>query len=551
MIYPRQFPAANENPYEREVYIALSNIMDADAPENDDYDVFCFRKFSALTKGEQIEYEIDFIVADIKNGKLRGVLVIEVKGHTLVYEGLTSKWVQDGGEMKKSPTEQATKNMRSLFKRFSFLESDVPMGWAVWFPRMVFPGKDNLPTELTEEFFFDEISKTYTKEKLVASFRRIYEQWPHKRGASLDKYNLFKEPLVRDFGFALPLHRKIEAAEIRFIELTKQQLDLLRVIKVNKNILVTGPAGSGKTIMATTIAREIAETSGKVLILVFNRVLANNIRYGMGKIENPEVSTYHSIARRFIDEVDENWWGANSKNENFWDLEVPAKFEEVLIGTDPMYDAIIIDEAQDLQELWFENIDRLLKPEGSCYVFIDEDQDIFGAHTSIKINRDLFTFPLVENCRNTVNIIGLLKSYIKKEIGYRSDAVEGEPVRVIEYGNDVEQMNLIRSEWLTLVENENISPDRILLMMNADKRNSCLANTKQFGRYKIESLQGKTGQLRNNRVNYSSIRSFKGLEVDVVFIIDTDKVENPDYRVLYTQASRAKYLLVIFARGEH
>jgi superfamily I DNA/RNA helicase len=300
--------------------------------------------------------------------------------------------------------------------------------------------------------------------------------------------------------------------------------------------------------MATTIAKELAEQGHKVLLLTFNRVLANNIRYGLGNIDNPKVSNYHSLAREYIGKVDMDWWKETNKDQEFWELGVPVKMMESLSGYKPDYDYIIVDEAQDLRAEWFETLEMLLKDKGGFYIFKDSDQDIFGADTEITLNRDLFKFELTENCRNTVHIIDQLKKYVNKKIEYHSDAVMGEPVKIIEYTNDTDQMNKIKTEWLRLVNEEGISPDKILLMMNTDKRNSCISKTNAFGRFKIESLYGRTGQLNNKKVNYTSINTFKGLEVDVVFIIDTDKVENPDYKVFYTQASRAKYLLYIFKK---
>lgn len=47
----------------------------------------------------------------------------------------------------------------------------------------------------------------------------------------------------------------------------------------------------------------------------------------------------------------------------------------------------------------------------------------------------------------------------------------------------------------------------------------------------------------------ATIRNFKGLEADVVFILDTNKMEKEDKRVLYTQASRARLWLGVFGKG--
>jgi len=265
MIYPNQFPLNNDNIYEKEVYSSLHKF----AHLNEDYDVFFSRKFSGISKGEKIEYEIDFLIADLRNNKLNGLLVIEVKGNQLKFNGSTLEWFQDGRVMNTSPTTQARRNMGSLLQRFSEITRDTPVGWAVWFPRMVNPGSDSLPTELADYQYFDKLSLSYTEEKITSFFKTLSSQWDHKRGARLDVYNNFKETLIRNLGYVLPLHKKIEASEARFLELTNNQLELLRLIGTNNDVLVKGPAGSGKTIMATTIAKELAEQNKSVLLLTF------------------------------------------------------------------------------------------------------------------------------------------------------------------------------------------------------------------------------------------------------------------------------------------
>lgn len=545
MIYPTTFPVSNENPYEREVYIALSKLMNEKDTSKDEFDVFCFKKFTGEVKGEKIEYEIDFLIADKRNNKLNGLIVIEVKGNQIHYDGLKSEWIQDKRIMKTSPTTQARQNMGSILKRFPYLQSDVPIGWAVWFPKMISPGEKNLPTELGEFQYFDQIALTYTEAKIEAFFKELNTQWNFKKGAKLDTYNCFKETLIRSLGYVLPLHKQIEAADARFLEMTNEQLELLKLVGANNDVLIKGPAGSGKTIMATTIAKELAEKEKNVLLLTFNRALANNIRFGLGKPKSPEVTTYHSMARKIIDENFENWWNENSKSESFWELDIPIKLLDVEKDKLPKYDFIIIDEAQDLREEWFETIENIIDDDGGFYIFMDEDQDIFGAYSKIKLKRNLFEFPLTKNCRNTLEIINHIKTYINKEIKHPATTIEGEPIKIINYSSDTDQMNKIKNEWLRLVEEEGLKPDQIIIMMNANKKESCLNKITKFNKYKIQALD-RSGRPDPKTVNYTSINTFKGLEADVIMLIDTDKPENPNKKVLYTQASRAKHLLYIF-----
>ena len=116
------------------------------------------------------------------------------------------------------------------------------------------------------------------------------------------------------------------------------------------------------------------------------------------------------------------------------------------------------------------------------------------------------------------------------------------------YKNDVEQVKLVRDKWLQLVNEEGISPDRIVLILNTAKEKSCLANVNAFGRWPLQPIDRDTGLISPNHVNITNIHNFKGLEADMVFILDTDKMKNQDKRLLYTQASRARLWLGVMER---
>lgn len=541
MIYPSEFPPFFDNPPEKNVFNLFRNLNPIR------YDIFYSRSFSRVARGERIEYEVDFIIVEKGQDRANAILIIEIKGGRITYDGIKNVWKANGHPMD-SPVLHATGNMHSLVERYSELSYKTPFGWAVCFPDTIM--EDQTPPMLTPRQVMDKSFLAFLDSELPILFREIRDNYPNKPGADFKVYNVFKESLLRGLGQVVPLHKQIAIAEKKFIQLTESQMGILRILKDNKNILITGPAGSGKTVMATTLARETYEEEQKVLLLTYNRILANNIRRNLNlpkEEDRLEVTTYHSLAKRTIDEYDESWWKENSNNDTFWEFDTAVKLDDVLKGSEPIYDVIIIDEGQDFRELWFESLEKLLKPEGSYYVFLDKHQNIFNAYEKIPGKRHFFNYSLKENCRNTSLIINQLESYISEKIARKPETPEGEPVKVIPFINDTEQLNKIKDEWLRLVEEENINPDRIVLMFNAQKRESCIGATRKFGKYHIEAVD-RYGNLNPKAVNYTTINTFKGLEADVVFIIDTDKVTNPDYKVLYTQASRAKYLLYVFKK---
>ena len=111
------------------------------------------------------------------------------------------------------------------------------------------------------------------------------KQNSHRQGARRWMYNKFKTELLRDIGFVQVLSTRVKYNERNFIELTNTQISVFNRLKGNKNIITTGPAGSGKTIIAKTLAKDLLDTKKKVLFLCFNRTLANKIRYDFDRNE--------------------------------------------------------------------------------------------------------------------------------------------------------------------------------------------------------------------------------------------------------------------------
>ena len=541
MMYPPEFPSDKDNAAEEQVFKLLKSLLD---PAR--YDVFYGREFVRREKGElKKQYEIDFIIADISGGRLNAVLLIEVKGGNISYDGVSNRWYSNGKKIE-NPVTQVNENLKCLLARYPDISNFVPFGWAVCFPQYTVP--DELPPNLSPLKLIGNLYLNTIHKQLPNLMREIREDEPYRRGVDLAHYERhFKEPILRGLGHVVPLHRRFEADKERFIRLTGEQMELLKLVRHNPNLVITGPAGSGKTVMATNIAREAYEEGRRVLLLTFNRIPAGNIRDGL-KLNGFEgslvVDNYHNFARRMID--DEEWWMKHAGTSDFWAFEVAAQLHEARNGKDPLFDVLIIDEGQDFRELWFESLDTLVKPSGSYYILMDKHQDIFGAFSTLPKSRHFASFHLSKNCRNTRNIINKLEEYIGEEIQSNEHTPEGLPVRHYTYANDVEQVRQLREAWLGLVRDEGISPGRIVLMLNSYKEESCLAGVKQIGGYPITPVDNDTGHLSPDAVNYTRIRTFKGLEADVVFILDTHKMADGDYKTAYTQASRARMLLGVF-----
>lgn len=99
-------------------------------------------------------------------------------------------------------------------------------------------------------------------------------------------------------------------------------------------------------------------------------------------------------------------------------------------------------------------------------------------------------------------------------------------------------------EWLEErirhYSSEGISLQQMVILTTKTIEKSILSDEKYIGKFKL------SWGLEDNSILFTTARKFKGLEADVVFIIDIDASQfrgNEDRRVFYVAASRAKSVL--------
>ncbi|MEP2688867.1 ATP-binding domain-containing protein [Maribacter dokdonensis] len=537
MIYPEYFPEDRKNELaEKKVFDQLKKV-------SNDYDIFYSRKFITDGIGKKPEYEVDFIIAIPE----KAIICLEVKGGIINYSGIKDEWSQNGRIMNKRPDSQVSSASHALIKGFSHLIGDMAIGWGLCFPDADL-GSKALPTSIDSNQIIDQLSLLHIDKALEYLFAFVKKQNSSRLGARRWMYNKFKTELLRDIGFVQVLSTRVKYNEQRFVELTTTQIEVFNRLKANRNIITTGPAGSGKTIIAKTLAQDLINDKNKVLFLCFNRTLANKIRFEFDRNETGiEVSTFHSFARKIIDLYDAQWWKNNSTSEDFWELDVPVKLEECLPFYEDKFDAIIIDEGQDFKELWFELIFSLGTQDPGKYIFLDEMQDIFGHYTKIPNEERFIKYNLPENCRNTKTIVGYLSEVISKNIKTFANSPEGETIVFKSFTNQIEQQKYVLDEIKSLTREQGISTDQILILLNSSKTDSCLGDTVKAGKLEIKALDNK-GRFQSDAISYTTINTFKGLEADIVFIVDADKIHLAQkHEKLYTEASRAKHKLYILS----
>jgi hypothetical protein len=541
MIYPPNFPideTNRENNPEKIVYDLLKQ-------HSSNYDIFYSQKFRSDTGMERPDYEIDFIV--IKPNQ--AILLIEVKGGQIAYDGIERQWYQNGKPMSKAPTDQVISCVSSLLRRYPVLAKKVPVGWVVCFPQCEILDDAKLPTNLNRNSIIDQKDLLDLPSILPEIVSTTKTEFGYKEGFKDFEYRRLKQQLLRGIGLVQRLSTRIKFDERIYIKLTDEQYKTFRQAMDNKRLVVNGTAGSGKTIIAKELAKELLDNDKNVLFLCFNRTLATTLRQEFRQQypdnNNFEVSTFHHFARRQIN--DDDWFATNKKKEDFWELLIPEKLESLEKEQLDLYDSIIVDEGQDFKEFWYELLERHLKPEGRFFVFLDANQDIFNHYTQLPDQQKFVKYKLSRNCRNPKKVL----QYLTEKTALPFECFEDTPIggcTIRKFKNDTEQVKIIRDDVIQLIERDGLSPHQIIILIHSDKKSSCLADVKKLTKYTLKSAY-RPQDIKDNDVMYGTIEIFKGLESDVVMLADTHLMKDSEFKKrLYVEASRAKHSLYVYEK---
>jgi DNA polymerase III delta prime subunit len=130
--------------------------------------------------------------------------------------------------------------------------------------------------------------------------------------------------------------------------LRTQQKPVLNLFRNNDRLIVDGPAGTGKTLIALELARQAVEAGKRTGLICFNRLIGEHLA-SKTAIDGPLLvaGSVSALLARLLDiEIPEN------ASQEFWDGEFLDQAESLLLSdervADCPFDVLIIDESQDL-----------------------------------------------------------------------------------------------------------------------------------------------------------------------------------------------------------
>lgn len=519
--------------------------------------------FNLAEHVRQLQGEVDFVIIIPE----LGILCLEVKAHheVRVEEGV---WLFGRQRRRdKSPFQQASDAMHSVRQQLlNHPELSGIVCWsAVLFTHTAFsqtsPEWHSWQAIGTHQYHSRPVSDllvgvlknahTFLRERRPGWYRAGVKRPTEDECAAIThllrpSFEVLETPRERA--------KRLEGEVRRY---TEEQYAALDAMTTNRRVIFTGPAGTGKTVLALEAAKRAVAQGRRVLLLCFNQLLGRHLKEQCESLD-PLVTTgtLHAHMRKLSGVA-----VPDNASAHFWQQELPMMAaERLLLNEDEayLYDEIIVDEAQDiLREPYLDVLDLSLRgglAAGQWRFFGDfEQQAIYRADGEEGMTVEAFQerrsgnaslFSLRINCRNATQISTLVELVAQLEPGYSRVLRQGSDLepRLHSFTTESEQVQLLTAELTQLYEEGYRGDDIVVLSVLRDADAVAAQVTSSPWQQRLVPLAARPA----GHIGYSSVHAYKGLEAPVVILTDVNHVRDKDAAaVLYVGLTRALHRLIV------
>lgn len=541
-LYPRELPRhVLENPKlssEVRVYERMRDKLPGD------YNCYYSRSWHEADRdGAEFDGEADFIVAHAEHG----LLFLEVKGGRVSCREADGQWIsedRDGFKFRiKNPLSQARSSKHHFLKRLNASRAlsgrFVRARHGAILPGSARPRRALAPDAPLEIIAFGDDMETLDRWIV----RRMKEGDDHRESAlGLDGLRALEELLASHFE--LRAHIGISLADdARTIErLTAEQSWILDSLADNKEMAISGGAGSGKTVLAVEKATRSAADGRRTLLTCYNAPLAAHLRTMCQGNEGLVVASFHALCRALAQKAGVEL--PSDGDQSVFDHLLPeALVEAVSNNPDLGFDTVIIDEGQDFRDSWLHALRLTINdPEtGGFYVFYDDNQRLFSPEKGFIDALPASSIALTRNLRNTRRIHALMAKWYQ---GRRSVSAgpEGEPVGTMVCRDGEMALARLNERISQMLNSGQVAPGQIAVLSGTGGALTA------FGERTAGKPTCRADDVRPDHIVLDTVRRFKGLSRPCIFLIGIEGLTDPE--LIYVATSRANVLLEIIGTAE-
>ena len=517
--------------------------------------------------------EGDFLIL----GPRGGVLVMEVKGGDIRPFPYTGDWVNDILANGDHPLSQLYQESTAV--RRELAGSGLFCQFALCLPDLTLPESAAKHCEIPREIV------------LCGQDLAAFERWWDRRFKPTPVDEARRDAFLKAYGaHATPaaVAHFVQHTEEMFRRLWLGNFDLIDMLEENRQWVVQGGAGSGKTWYALEKAFRFAGEGRKVLFLCYNLVLAGQLRdivarrgAGDGLVE---VLAWEVLAQTLIVEAGLAWdppaeESGPAEVSAFYESTVPERLAQAVSrlresGALPRWDALVVDEAQDHDTTsadgaaggwWPTYFDLLAEGNRSpLAVFCDPSQrprfrngtfscrDLmarFDGAVKVKLPRPLrYTQPVLDYLRS-------LRSPATEEmvaaLGFSGDLPPGPPV-LVRAAADPAAVRAAVEEVLRSWSDEGLCAPRDVLVIHTRRTllETPLAGVGELAGHALcpwgQAPPEGTSRQVIRHVSANRAKGLDSLGVIVVGFAPFDRIEGDDWRIAFFMAcSRARQMLAV------
>lgn len=514
VLWPRVLPSwVLQDPRrsaECRVYDRLSQVLD------DSWSIYYSRPWWGVSStGGEIDGEADFVVAHPE----QGILFLEVKGGLVRFEPKTSNWTSTD-RLKvthriKDPVQQAVKSKHELLKKFQAQPS--------WPPHrvrlrhgVILPDSEPVDTSLVGGYeqemfcFATELRDhcgAWIRRRLASHADRHID---NEKGPGRIGMSAIEQVIAAPARLTVPLHRELEAdVAQQDTLLTGAQMQAVVFIEAYSRVVVEGGAGTGKTIIACELASRYSQMGRSTLLCCMSEALAASLKHRVGNLPGLEVKALAELRTA----------GGSGRSASF--------------------NAVIVDEGQDVDWADWDLVERLVASGGLLRVLFDSNQSIYRARADLETRLQAQGITLGLNLRNTQRIAAVTEPLYRGPL-IRCAGSEGRPVVLLECTPEEGRERVVAKVIELIGSSSGVLPADVAVLAPDDRAAADMRSRLMTARVKASNaLMRAPGS-----VVVDSIARFKGLEAVAVVVL-ADRISANSGELSYVAVSRARALLVV------